>query len=170
MRLIIAILMLSASCVAPAAAHITLEQKKAPVGAPYKAVFRVPHGCDEFPTVRLRVQIPEGVIAVKPMVKPGWEISTVRGPYAKAYNYFHGAKFTEGVKEVVWDGGKLPDAFYDEFVLSVFIAADLPPGRTLYFPVEQECEKGAHHWIEVPSADRPKDNDPAPGVTLLPKN
>jgi Uncharacterized protein conserved in bacteria len=170
MRRIIAILMLSASCIAPAAAHITLEQKTAAVGAPYKAVFRVPHGCDESPTVRLRVQIPEGVISVKPMVKPGWEIATVRGPYEKAHAYFHGATFSEGVKEVTWSGGKLPNAFYDEFVLSVFIAADLPHGRTLYFPVVQECEKGARHWIEVPRADRPKVEDPAPGVTLIPKN
>jgi uncharacterized protein YcnI len=161
--------MLSASYVATAAAHVTLEQKTAAVGAPYKAVFKVPHGCDGSATVRLQVQIPEGVIGVKPMVKPGWKITTVRGPYAKAYAYFHGAKFSEGVKEVTWSGGKLPNEFYDEFVLSVFIAADLSPGRAIYFPVIQECEKGAHHWTEVPSADHPKVNDPAPGVTLVPK-
>jgi uncharacterized protein YcnI len=27
-------------------AHITLETQQAPVGASYKAVLRVPHGCD----------------------------------------------------------------------------------------------------------------------------
>jgi uncharacterized protein YcnI len=161
---------LCASGVAPACAHVTLEQKTAAVGAPYKAVFRVPHGCDGSPTVRLQVRIPEGVIGIKPMVKPGWKIATVRGPYKKAHAYFHGAKFTEGVKEVTWSGGNLPDEFYDEFVLSVFIAGDLTPGSTLYFPVEQQCEKGAHHWIEVPSGDRPTENDPAPGLTLTPKN
>jgi uncharacterized protein YcnI len=135
-------------------------------------VLRVPHGCGESATVRLSVRIPEGVIAVKPMVKPGWEIATVRGSYEKAYSYFHGATFSEGIKEVSWSGGKLPNAYYDEFVLSAFIAADLPAGRTLYFPVVQECEKGVHHWVEVPRADRPSEplNDPAPGVTLMPKN
>jgi uncharacterized protein YcnI len=70
---------LSAVCAAPAAAHVTLEQKTAAVGAPYKAVFRVPHGCDGSATVRLHVHIPEGVIAVKPMVKTGWNITTMRG-------------------------------------------------------------------------------------------
>lgn len=161
--------MLSVSYTTTAVAHVTLEQKTAAVGAPYKAVFRVPHGCDGSATVRLQVQIPEGVIGVKPMVKPGWKITTVRGPYEKPHAYFHGAMFSEGVKEVTWSGGKLPDAFYDEFVLSVFIAADLSPGRTIYFPVIQECEKGLHHWTEVPSPDHPKVNDPAPSLTLGPK-
>src|SRR4029077_17112878 len=29
-----------------AAAHVTLETREAPVGASYKAVLRVPHGCE----------------------------------------------------------------------------------------------------------------------------
>ena len=29
----------------PAMAHVTLENQSAPVGATYKAVLRVPHGC-----------------------------------------------------------------------------------------------------------------------------
>lgn len=155
----------------PVIAHVTLEQREAPVGASYKAILRVAHGCGQSPTVRLTVRIPEGVIAVKPMVKPGWQIETARGAYERSYSYYHGATFSEGVKEVTWSGGKLPDAFYDEFVLSVFIAGDLAPGRMLYFPVVQTCETGAHNWIEVPPADKPdaKLDDPAPGVMLTPK-
>lgn len=155
----------------PALAHVTLEQREASVGASYKAVFRVPHGCEGSPTVRLTVHLPEGVIAVKPMVKPGWQIDVTRGAYEKAYSYFHGAKFSEGVREVAWSGGKLPDAFYDEFVLSVFIAGELTPGRMLYFPVVQTCEKGAHNWVEIPPADKAGTpiGDPAPGLMLTPK-
>lgn len=153
----------------PAFAHVTLEQRDAPTGAPYKAVFRVPHGCDGAATIKLTVQIPEGVIAVKPMVKPGWQIETKRGTYAKSYSYFHGAKFDQGVKEVTWSGGHLPDALYDEFVLSTFIAGDLAPGQTVYFPVIQECEKGEHRWVETPSAGKTQtEGDPAPGVRLVP--
>lgn len=155
----------------PASAHVTLEQGEAPVGASYKAVFRVPHGCEQSATVKLTVRIPEGIIAVKPMVKAGWEIETKRGNYEKTYSYFHGATFSEGVKEVTWSGGKLPDSFYDEFVLSMFVSADLKPGRKLYFPVIQACEKGVHNWVEVPAADKPNAplNDPAPGLMLTPK-
>lgn len=85
-------------------AHVTLEQQQTPVGTPYKIVLRVPHGCGDSATIGLIVQIPEGVIAIKPMMKPGWQIATTRGSYSKAYSYFHGAKFTEGVKEVTWSG------------------------------------------------------------------
>ena len=162
--------LLSAFIALPANAHVTLERSEAPVGAPYKAVFRVPHGCDGSATIKLTVTIPEGIIAVKPMVKAGWQIETRRGSYAKTYSYFHGAKFDRGVKEVVWSGGRVPDAFYDEFVLSTFVAGDLSAGQTLYFPIIQECETGAHRWIEVPAADQhgKTDGDPAPQLRLVP--
>jgi uncharacterized protein YcnI len=105
------------------------------------------------------------------MLKSGWQIDVKRGAYAKSYSYFHGAKFDQGVKEVTWSGGKLPDAFYDEFVLSTFIAGDMPAGQTLYFPIIQECEKGAHRWVEMPATGRADtEGDPAPGVLLVPKN
>src|ERR1700752_3200756 len=90
-----AVLFVSAS-----SAHVTLEIKEAPVGAPYKAVLRVPHGCEGAATTSLRVRVPEGVIAVKPMPKPGWKIDTVKGKYEKTYSYFHGAKLSEGVTEI----------------------------------------------------------------------
>jgi uncharacterized protein YcnI len=155
----------------PAIAHVTLEHSAAPVGSFYKVVLKVPHGCEQSATVALRVTIPEGVISVKPMVKPGWTLAVNRGAYAKPYSFLHGAKFTEGPKEVVWSGGNLPDAFYDEFVISAFIAGELPAGGTLYFPVVQECEKGANNWVEIPSATKPADKlgSPAPGLKLLPK-
>ncbi len=44
--------------VGPAAAHVTLENREAPVGAAYKAVLRVPHGCEGTATTSLRVRIP----------------------------------------------------------------------------------------------------------------
>jgi uncharacterized protein YcnI len=162
---------ISAVSMPPAGAHVILEQKQAPVGTPYKAVFRVPHGCGDSATVRLSVHIPEGVVAVKPMAKPGWQIDITRGPYEKSYATTHGARMTEGVKDVVWSGGRLPNELFDDFVLSTFIASDLTPGDTLYFPAVQECEKGIHRWIEIPAANRSGEplNEPAPGVTLLPK-
>ena len=154
-----------------ASAHVTLETREAPVGAPYKAVLRVPHGCDGAATTALRVRIPEGMIAVKPMPKPGWKIDTVSGKYPKTYSFFHGAKLSEGVTEVSFSGGSLPDAYYDEFVVTGFIAGDLEPGTMLYFPVVQECEKGVHRWIEIPAAGKsPGDYpSPAPGLKLVPK-
>lgn len=150
---------------------MTLETREASIGAPYKAVLRVAHGCEGTATTTLRVRIPEGVIAVKPMPKPGWSIDTVSGKYSKTYNYFHGAKLGEGVTEMSWSAGKLPDAYYDEFVFAAFLAGDLEAGKTLYFPVVQECEKGVHRWIEIPAAGEPGHDlpEPAPALKLLPK-
>jgi periplasmic copper chaperone A len=163
-----------------ASAHVTLENREAAIGRSYKAVFQVPHGCSGSATTKLRVQIPQGVIAVKPMPKPGWNVEAIKN--ASAYD-FHGARLSEGVTEVVWSGGKLPDDFYDEFVISVFLTDALKPNTTLYFPVVQECEQGVSRWIDIPAdggASHAQDSvaqgsvardskSPAPGVKLMPK-
>ena len=65
--------------VSPAAAHVTLEHREATIGSSYKAVFVVPHGCAGSATVKVRVQIPDGVIAVKPMPKAGWKSGSHQG-------------------------------------------------------------------------------------------
>jgi len=153
-----------------ALAHITLETREAAVGANYKAVLRVPHGCDGKPTNVVRIKIPEGVIAVKPMPKPGWTLETTKGKYAGTYDN-HGTPTSEGVLEVVWSGGSLSDEHYDEFVLRGMLTEGLPVGETLYFPVVQECGDVAERWIEVPAAGQDGHDlaFPAPGVKLLPK-
>lgn len=164
-------LIAAALAASPASAHITLETKQATVGSYYKAVFAVPHGCAGSPTVKIRVQIPEGVIAVKPMPKAGWSVDVVEGKYANEYDY-HGNKLASGVKEVAWSGGKLPDHNYDEFVISSFLTDSLKPNTTLYFPVVQECETGVSRWIEIPvegAGHSHEGKSPAPGVKLLPK-
>ena len=162
--------LLLASLLSPAYAHVTLENPEAAVGAPYKAVFRVPHGCGGSPTVKVRVKIPDGVIGVKPMPKAGWQIDMVRGKYDKSYKMFHAANITEGVKELSWSG-RLVDENYDEFVVSTYLTDDLAPNTTLYFPVVQECESGVNRWIEIPAEGTTgaEYKEPAPGVKLLPK-
>jgi uncharacterized protein YcnI len=160
----------AAAVAAPASAHITLQGREATIGSPYKAVFVVPHGCAGSATVKIRVQIPEGVIDAKPMPKPGWNLEAIKGKYASEYD-FHGGKLSEGVTEVVWSGGKLPDDFYDEFVVNTFLTGALKPNTMLYFPVVQECEQGVSRWIDIP-ADPAHAHDskwPAPGVKLIPK-
>jgi uncharacterized protein YcnI len=152
-----------------ASAHITLETAQAPVGSSYKAVLQVPHGCAGAPTNAIRVQMPEGVISAKPMPKPGWTLEIVKGAYAKSYDYF-GTPTNEGVREVIWSGGNLPDDFYDEFVIRVYLTPDLAPGAMLYFPVIQQCGTASDAWIEVPADGQTEDDLqlPAPGLKLLP--
>jgi periplasmic copper chaperone A len=162
---------IAAFAASPAGAHISLENRQATIGAPYKAVFAVPHGCAGSATIKIRVQIPEGVIAAKPMPKAGWSLDVVNGKYAAQYDH-HGGKLSEGVKEVVWSGGKLPDHNYDEFVVSTFLTGGLKPNSMLYFPVVQECEQGISRWIDIPDGNVAHGHDsksPAPGVKLMPK-
>ncbi|KRQ07499.1 YcnI family copper-binding membrane protein [Bradyrhizobium manausense] len=161
----------STLCLATTAqAHVTLAQPEASSGSSYRATFRVPHGCGDSATSKVRVRIPEGVVGVKPMPKAGWQIDLVKGSYDKSYTMYH-SNVTEGVKEVSWTGN-LPNDYYEEFVMSVYLTDDLAPGRMLYFPVVQECAGGGiHRWIEIPAdAKSPVDyKEPAPGVKLLPK-
>jgi uncharacterized protein YcnI len=167
-------LILSATCLllgaSAANAHVTLETPQAKVGSTYKAVFRVPHGCEGKATHTVRLQIPEGYIAVKPMPKAGWTLEIVKGAYAKSYDY-HGTPMAEGVKEVVWSGGNLLDEHYDEFVVRGTLAGDFAPDSMLYFPVVQECADAAERWIEIPEAGKSADDYefPAPGLKILPK-
>lgn len=158
-----------ASGMGVAFAHVTLETQAAAVGSTYKAVLRVPHGCEGKPTTAIRVKMPEGFIAVKPMPNPGWKLQTVKGSYAKAYTLW-GETVKDGVIEVDWSGGSLPDEFYDEFVFRGTLASDLPVGETLFFPVVQECEGAIERWIEIPAAGQSEEalKMPAPGLKLTP--
>ena len=150
-----------------ASAHITLEGEEAAADSSYKAVLRVPHGCEGAATTAIRVQIPEGLIVAKPMPKAGWTIELKEGDYAKSYDYF-GDPVTKGVKEIAWTGGNLPDKFYDEFVFRVRITS-FALGTKIYLPVVQECGSAADRWIEIPEAGKSEDDYeyPAPGFTVI---
>lgn len=155
---------------AMAFAHVTLETQQAAVGSTYKAVLRVPHGCEGKATTAIRVKMPEGFIAVKPMPKAGWKLETVTGKYAKSYTLW-GEAVTQGVTEVEWSGGSLPDEFYDEFVFRGTLTDGLAAGQTLFFLIVQECGDMAERWIEIPAAGQSDEELelPAPGLKLLPK-
>ena len=164
-------IVLAALAISPAGAHVLLEGKQAAVGSSYEAVFVVPHGCKGSATTRLRVQIPDGVIATEARPASGWNVETVKGKYSGEYDY-KGAKVSEGIKEVAWSGGKLPDKTRAEFVIETWLTDGLKPNTTLYFPVVQECEEGVSRWIEIPPDGSTHSHDtkwPAPAVRLMPK-
>jgi periplasmic copper chaperone A len=151
----------------PALAHVSFETGQAKPNSTYKAVLRIPHGCQGQPTLKVRVRIPEGVIAVKPMPKPGWTLETVKAPYAKAYE-LNGERISEGVTGIAWSG-QLEDGHYDEFVFQARITDAFRPGATVSFPVIQECPNGSEEWTQVPAAgqDAHSLKAPAPGVTIV---
>lgn len=146
----------------PGFAHSTFLVQEAKIGASFKAVLRVPHGCGTEATHTVRVQIPEGFFSVKPMPKADWDLQTVTGPYENTY-LNHGTEVSEGVQEIVWSNGNLPNEFYDEFVFTGTFADSLEPGK-FYFPAIQECDNGEEAWIDTNETG----DMPAPSVTLVP--
>jgi len=136
----------------PSFSHIVLEQKSAPAGSSYKAVFLVSHGCQGSATTGLSVQIPAGFLGAKPYPKAGWAVSLQREKLAKPYDS-HGRQVTEDVTVVSWKAvssdAALPDALFDEFVLR----GKTPEGAgPLWFKVLQTCESGSNDWSELPAS------------------
>jgi len=153
---------------AAAAAHTSVSPTEAEVDGYAKLTFTVPHGCDGASTTKLIVQIPDGVSSVTPGVVPGWKISTKEGPLAEPVDN-HGETITEGIREVTWTGGPLPDHYLQDFPMSVKFDGGAP-GDVRYFKAIQECEGGGEAaWIEEPAAGQdPHELDmPAPAVTLV---
>lgn len=157
----------AASLATSAVAHATLEQTEAPAGSYYKAVMRVPHGCDGQATHTVSIRVPEGMIGVKPMPKAGWTLKTVTGAYENTYDN-HGREVSEGVVEVIWSEGNLPNDWYDEFVLRGKLDGGLEEGGTLYFHTVQTCADGTVSWSEIPAEGQDSHDlkRPAPALTI----
>lgn len=150
----------------PALAHSSLEAGQATANSMYKAVMRIPHGCEGKPTIAVTIDLPEGVIAAKPMPKPGWKVETVWGAYGKTYDYY-GTPMSEGVTQIRWSGGELPDEFYDEFVFRARLTGDLA-GTTVAFPTTQFCPEGAQvAWVEIAAPGQDPHDLPHPAPTLM---
>lgn len=169
-RFIASALSVFALCISAgaASAHSSLEQKEARGGGFYKAVIRIPHGCDGKATTKVKVELPEGFISAQPQPKAGWKVETVKGDYAKTYKV-HGEDVTSGVREVRFSEGNLPSDFYDEFVV-VGQLAKFDKDATLSFPVTQYCGADASvAWTEI-AADGQNPHDlehPAPQLRVL---
>lgn len=134
-------------------AHITLEQKSAPAGSTYKAVFRVGHGCAGSATRAIVVHVPAGVQHAQPMPKAGWTVEVQPAGGAPT--------------QIAWRGGPLPDAHYDEFVLRAKLPAQAGP---LWWRVQQQCENGENDWANIPAngTDTRGVKSPAALLNVLP--
>lgn len=151
-----------------AQAHASLAETEVSKGAASRLTLRIPHGCGSEATLAVRIRIPEGLVAVKPMPKAGWTLEIKTGAYGTPQKL--GANtVAEGVQELIWTG-ELPDAHYDEFVFRGTVADGIEDGARLYIPAVQECATGTERWIEIPSdgGDGHHLDRPAPSVTVVP--
>lgn len=174
MKLLVSASLLTASALAcgfstTAAAHASLETPSAAVGSHYKAVMRIGHGCEGSPTHTVRIQLPTELRKAKPMPKTGWTLETVTKKLDEPYDYY-GKTITEDVREIVWRGGNLEDAHYDEFVFRAKLAGEA--GKTLYVKTIQECPEGENRWVNIPAKgqDSHDIDSPAPALKLTAKH
>lgn len=146
-------------------AHVVLDQPAALAGSTYKATLRIGHGCDGRATTLVRVFVPEAMRGVRPMPKAGWTLQAPKVPLAQPHDS-HGKRITEGVREITWEGGPLPDAWADEFSF----VAQLPsqPGP-LPIKVLQQCgSEGRHEWFDIAVPGDKPPHSPAPVLEVLP--
>src|SRR4029077_11270096 len=114
---------LGLAAIGPALAHVDLVTDEAAVGE-FVATFQVPHGCNGAATTGLQIQIPSGVFDVKPMPEPGWKLAMKTGKYTTPFK--NGDQtLTQGVTEVDYTGGSLPDNEYQQFVIYMNLADSL---------------------------------------------
>lgn len=144
---------------AAAGAHMTLETDQAAARSYWKAMPRVPHGCDGQATEAAEVAMPE------PMPNPGWALASETGPYARPYDN-HGGTLTEGVRAIRWTGGAPPDAHHDEFVFRGLPAEGLVAGTLLPVIAVQRCAAAEVRWDETPAAGQDPHGLERPGPLL----
>ena len=157
-----AALLLGSLSTTAALAHAGISPDSGVNGATVKLAISIPHGCEGAPTDTVIIRLPEGFVAAKPMVKPGWTIEITKGDYARAYE-LHGSEVTSGALEIKWSGGAVPDDQYDEFVLRGTLQG-FDADAELPFAVTQLCGDAAVHWdqLAAPGEDAHALPHPAP--------
>jgi uncharacterized protein len=160
MKLVPALLALALLAPAAAQAHVTLQPTEAPEGAYTVLDVRVPNESDSENTTKVAVQFPEGFGDVSYQAVPGWNVKVVHQKLKKPIQTDDGP-VTEGVREVIFSGGRLPPGQFQDFPLSLQIPGKA--GEELTFKAVQTYEKEVVRWIGAPETEHP-----APQMLVLP--
>jgi uncharacterized protein len=138
---------------ATASAHVSVHPNEVPTGAFATLDIRVPNESDKANTTKIAVQLPPGFIDVSPEYMQGWTPDVRTAKLAKPVKTDDGL-VTEGVKEIVWSGGKIPPGQFLNFPISTEIPGKA--GETLTFKVLQLYDNGeVDRWIGGPSSEEP---------------
>jgi periplasmic copper chaperone A len=150
------------------AAHVVFAVPEVTAGGRATASLRIGHGCEGTATRSIAITMPEGVSRVTPRALAGWTVTIEKRRLDRPVMQ-HGFEVNEVVSRLVWTGGNVPDDLYEEFEFR--FTAPETPGETLYFPVEQICERGSWNWVSIPGpTERWEDmNTPAPFFRILPR-
>lgn len=154
----------------PASAHVTAQPPQQPSGGYTVLNFRVPNERPES-TIKLEVQFPDGIGAVRTSPIPGtWKVDVKMEKLDTPLDDGHGGKINEQVDTVTWSGGKILDGQFQEFPVSIKMVDKGELGDKVFFPTLQTYEGGeVSSWTEKPSSvdDTTELEKPAPSVTLV---
>jgi uncharacterized protein YcnI len=156
---------------APASAHVTVNPNTATQGGRAQLAFRVPNEKATASTVKLEVQFPQDApiasVSVKPV--PGWSVDLQRVTLAQPVTGSHGEQISEVIGVITWTaspGAEIAPGQYQEFELST---GPLPNVDQVIFKALQTYSDGeVVRWIDVPTADVPEVDHPAPILRLQP--
>ncbi len=152
---------------APAGAHISAEKPTVPAGGYTQVSLTVPHGCEESPTSKIAVEIPESILNAAPQVVAGWDAEATETELAEPVESAHGDPVTERVSEISWTaqaGNELPPHFREVFTIGFQAPEEV--GERLFFKIIQTCTEGETAWIEEMAEGDEEPEHPAPFVDV----
>ncbi|HNI36531.1 MAG TPA: DUF1775 domain-containing protein, partial [Microthrixaceae bacterium] len=62
----------------PASAHVSIQEDVQAADSYALLSFGVPHGCDESPTTKVRIQLPDSIPTATPSINPNWDIEIIK--------------------------------------------------------------------------------------------
>lgn len=151
----------------PAGAHVTVDKDSVPAGGYTQVTLTVPHGCEEAPTSKIAVEIPEPILNAAPQVVHGWDAETTITELDEPVEGAHG-EVTERISEITWTaqpGNELPSAFREVFTIGFQAPEEV--GERLYFKIIQTCTEGETAWIEETEDGAEEPEHPAPFVDVV---
>jgi copper(I)-binding protein len=154
--------------IATATAHAVLDRSLITPGQSINLSLAIEHGCNGSATTALRLQLPDGLLVETANNAEGFRAETVKARFERSWTGPQGP-VTEGVKEIIWSGGNLPNKTRGEFSFAIHVSADLKATGSLALPVIQTCASGENRWIEFADTQSGRDmlKSPAPVLMLV---
>lgn len=148
-------------------AHITIGSGPAPAGKSSKITFNINHGCNESTedTIAIKIDMPAGVTAVRPMDSSFGKISLTRDASSTTT--------PKTVTTVTWTKAAANELGFDDAYYELTIKATLPstPFAKLPFVIHQTCritagaDAGMTREVTWAVGDP---EEPAPNVIIVP--
>ena len=107
-------------------------------------------------------------VVVQPPATDGWSVSAKKARFDQPKSVA-GQAVTEGIVQLRWSGGSIPDDEVGQIRFQGLIVDGLEPGTKLHFLTVQHCEDKSQRWIEIqqPGQDLSDMEAPAPFLTII---